>query len=101
MGVRVLRVESDRPLVRGGRFLQPEAILQDDPEIAVPVGPIRLELETPRDQRDGVVASLLLLGEHSGEVQRGGMIGRDFEDAPVDLLGRRPLLGLLQHDRDR
>ncbi len=101
VGVRVLRVESDRPLVRGGRFVQPEAILQDDPEIAVPVGPIGLELETPRDQRDGVVVSLLLMGEHSGEVQRAGMIGRDFEDAPVDLRSRRPLLGLLQHDRDR
>ena len=101
MGVRVLRVEGDRPLVRGDRLVQPEAILQDDPEVAVPVGPIGLELEAPLDQRDGVVAAALLMGEHAGEVQRAGMVGRDLEDASVDLRGRRPLLGLLQRDRDR
>jgi hypothetical protein len=33
-------------------------------------------------------------------MQRAGAIRRDFEDAPVDLRSRRPLLGLLQHDRD-
>jgi hypothetical protein len=41
------------------------------------------------------------MGEHAGEVQRRGMVGRDLEDAAVDLAGRRPLLGLLQRDRDR
>jgi hypothetical protein len=98
--VRVIRVECDRPLVRGCRFVQPEAILQDDPEIAVPVGPIGLELETPRNQRDGVSVSILLMGEHTGEVERPGMIGRDFEDVPVELRGGTPLLRLLQYDRD-
>ena len=101
VGVRVIRVEGDRLLVRRDRLVQPEPILQDDPEIAVPVGPIGLELETSLDQRDGLVASRLLMGEHSGEVQRTGMVGRDLEDAAVDLRSRRPLLGLLQHDRDR
>ena len=101
VGVRVVRVEGDRPLVRRDRLVQPEAILQHDPEVAVPVGPIGLELEAPRDQRDGVVVQLLLMREHTGEVQRAGMVGRDLEDASVDLRSRRPLLGLLQRDRDR
>ena len=99
--VRVLRVERDRALVRGGRLVQPEPVLQDDAEVAVPVGPIGLELEAPLDQRDRLVASPLLVGEHAGEVQRAGMVGRGLEDAAVDLRGRRPLLGLLQRDRDR
>jgi hypothetical protein len=34
-------------------------------------------------------------------VQRVGVVGRDLEDPAVDLPGGRPLLGLLQHDRDR
>jgi hypothetical protein len=34
-------------------------------------------------------------------VQSVGMVGRDFEDPAVDLPRGRPLLGLLQHDRDR
>ena len=101
MGVRVVRIEGDRLLVRRDRLVQPEAILQHDPEVAVPVGPIGLELEAPRDQRDGVVVQLLLMGEHTGEVQRAGMVGRDLEDGSVDLRSRRPLLGLLQRDRDR
>jgi hypothetical protein len=41
------------------------------------------------------------VGEHAGEVQRARVVGRGFEDAPVDLSGRCPLLGLLQRDRDR
>ena len=101
MRVRVLRVERDRALVGGGRLVQPQAVLQDDAEVAVPVGAIGLELEAPLDQRDGVVAAALLLREHAGEVQRAGMVGRDLEDAAVDLRGRRPLLGLLERDRDR
>ena len=55
VGVRVVRVEGDCPLVRRDRLVQPEPILQHDPEVAVPVGPIGLELEAPRDQRDGIV----------------------------------------------
>ena len=83
------------------RVIQPEAILQHDSEVAVPVGPIGLELEAPRDQRDGVVGQLLLMGEHPGEMQRAGMVGRDLEDGLVDFRGCRPLLGLLQRDGDR
>jgi hypothetical protein len=41
------------------------------------------------------------MGENTREVQRVGMVGRHFEDAAVDLASGRPLLGLLQHDRDR
>ena len=59
-----------------------------------------LELEAPLDQRYGLVAAALLLREHAGEVQRAGMLGRDLEDAAVDLRGRRQLLGLLERDRD-
>jgi hypothetical protein len=40
------------------------------------------------------------MSEDAGEVQRAGMVRRRFEDAPVDLAGGRPLLGLLQRDRD-
>ena len=34
-------------------------------------------------------------------MQRVGMVGRDLEDAAVDVRRSRPLLVLLQQDRDR
>ena len=93
MGVGVARVELDRALVSCGCLVQPETILQDDPEIAVPVGAVGLELDASLDQRDCFVASLLLMGEDSGEVQGPSMIGRGFENAAVDLGSGRVLLG--------
>ena len=60
-----------------------------------------LELEASLDQSDGLLASRLLMGENSREVQRTGMVGRRAEDGAVDLGSGRPLLGLLQHDRHR
>ena len=101
VGIGVIRVECNRMLVRRDRLVQLEPILEDDPEIAVPVRPLGLELETSLDQSDGLLAPRLLVGENPREVQRVGMVGRDFEDPAVDLPGGRPLLGLLQHDRDR
>ena len=101
VSVCVIRVECDRLLVRRGRLVQLKPILQDDPEIAVPVGPIGLELEASRDQGDGLLALRLLMRENSREVQRVGMVGLRVEDGAVDLRSGRPLLGLLQHDRDR
>ena len=83
--VGMIRIERNRALERGDRLVQLEAIPQDDPEIAVPVRPIGLELETSLDQRDGLLAPRLLMGEHSREVHRVGMVGRDFEDAAVDV----------------
>jgi hypothetical protein len=41
------------------------------------------------------------MGEHAGEVQRVGVVRRRFEDRAVDLTGSRPLLVLLENDRDR
>ena len=41
------------------------------------------------------------MGEDAREVQRVGMVGVDFKDPAVDLPRGRPLLGLLQRDRDR
>ena len=62
---------SDRARSRAGtrRSPRPAAAdrLQDDAEIAVPVGPVGLELEAPLDQRDGLVAPPLLVGEHAGD----------------------------------
>ena len=95
MCVGVGRIECNRALVRRDRLVQPEPILEDDPEIAVPVRPLGLERETSLDQSDGLLASRVLMGEDPREVQRVGMVGRGFEDPAVDLSGGRPLLGLL------
>ena len=67
----------------------------------MPVRAIGLELEAPLDQRDRLLAPRLLMGEHAREVQRIGMVRRDLEDAAVQLLRGRPLLGLVQHEGDR
>jgi len=67
----------------------------------VPVRPIGLELEASLDQRDRLPAVRLLMREHACEMQRVGMVRRGFEDGAVDLVGGRPLPGLLQHDGDR
>ena len=101
MSVGVVRVERNRVLVRCDRFVQPEPILKDDPEIAVPIRSLWLELEASLDQSNGLLASRLLMSEDAREVQRAGMVGRDLEDPAVDLAGGRPLLALLQRDRDR
>ena len=63
--IGMIRIERNRALIRGDRLVQLESIPQDDPQIAVPVRPIGLELETPLDQRDGLLAPPLLMGEHS------------------------------------
>ena len=63
--IGVIRIERNRAPIRDDRFVQLESILQDDPEIAVPVRPIGLELETPLDQRDCLLAPRLLMREHS------------------------------------
>ena len=67
----------------------------------MPVRALGLELEASLDQRDRLLAPRLLVGEHAGEVQRVGVVRRGFEDGAVDLVGGRPLPGLLQHDGDR
>ena len=99
--VGMIRIDRDRLLKRGDRLVQLEAIPQDDAQIAVPVRPIGLELEAPLDQRDASLAPPLLMGEHSGEVHGIGIVGRDLEDPAVDVVRSRPLLVLLQLDRDR
>ena len=101
MGIGVIRIECNSTLERGDRLVQLEPIPEDDPQVAVPVRPIGLELETSPDQSNGLVAAPLLMGQNTGEVQRAGMVGRSFEDPAVDLLRGRPLLVLLQHDRNR
>ena len=65
MRIGVVRIECNRASIGGDRLVQPESILQDDPQVAVPVRPIGLELETPLDQRDCLLAPRLLMGEHS------------------------------------
>ena len=99
--VGVLRVERDRALVRAGRPVQLESILQHDAQVAVPVRPPGLELEASLDQRDRLLALRLLVGEHPREVQGIRAVGRDVEDAAVDVRSGRPLLVLLQDDGDR
>jgi hypothetical protein len=101
VGVGVSRLECDRPLVRRDRLVEPEPILEDDPEVAVPVRPLGLELEAPLDQSDGLIAAGLLVSENPREVQGARIVGRDLEDRAVELSSRRPLLALLQRDRDR
>ena len=63
--IGVIRIKRNRALVCDDRIVQLESILQNDPQIAVPVRPIGLELETPLDQRDCLLAPRLLMGEHS------------------------------------
>ena len=70
----------------GDRIGQPEPILQNDAQIAVPVGALGLELETPLDQRDCLLAARPLMGEHAREVQRVSMVWRDLENRAVDVL---------------
>ena len=101
VSIGVIRVECNRLLVRPDCLVQVEPILEDDAEIAVPVRPLGLELETSLDQSDGLFAPRLLMGENPREVKRVSVVGRDFEDPAVDLPSGRPLLRLLQHDRDR
>ena len=88
-------------LTSGDRLVQLEAIAQDDPQIAVPVRSIGLELETPLDQLDRPIAPPLLMGEHSRVVDRVGQVGRHLEHAAVDVARRHPLVVLLEPNRDR
>ena len=99
--IGMIRIERNRVLTRGDRLVQLESIPQDDPQIAVPVRPIGLELEASLDQRDGLLAPPLLMGEHSRVVHRVGIVGRHLEDPAVDVARRHPLVALLQPDRDR
>ena len=99
--VGVLRFERDRALVCDDRIVELESILQDDPQIAVPVRSLRFELQAPPDQRDCILASCLLMREDAREVQRARMVGRDIKNAAVDVCGSSPLLALLQREGDR
>jgi hypothetical protein len=101
VGIGVIRIERNRMVVRRDRVVKLEPVLENDPEIAVPVRPVGLEFETFLDQSDGRLALRLLMGENPREVQRVRMVGLRFEDAAVDRPSGRPLLGLLQQDRDR
>ena len=56
---------SNLGIVLRDRLIQLELIPQDDRQIAVPVRPTGLELETSRDQLDGLLAPPFLMGEHS------------------------------------
>ena len=101
VGIGMTRIECDRALVRRRCSLQLESILQDDPEVAVPVCP------RPARARDSArsvrlpAAPALLMGEHSREMQRVSIVRRDVENAAVHVRGSRPLLVLLQQDGDR
>jgi hypothetical protein len=95
------RVDGDRAPIRVGCAVEREPVLQDDAEVAVPVGPLGLELEAAFDQFDGVVRLPLLVREDAREVQRVRMIRCNFENRGVDVRRGLPLLGLLQRDANR
>jgi len=100
VSVRVLRVDRDCMPIGVDRRIAPTDRLQNDPEIAVAIGAVRLGHETALDQRDGFFAAALLMREHAGVVQRVSMIGRDGQDAAIQFLRLRELLVLLQQNRD-
>ncbi len=101
MGVRMARIDCDRTPVRVDRAVKPVTRLEDDAEVAVPVRLIGHEREAPLDEREGFAVPPLLMREHTGVVQRTGMIGRRLEHAAVHLVGLGQLLVLLQKDRER
>ena len=75
--------------------IQLVARLQDDAEVAMPVGLIWHVGRTPRDEREGFVVPTLLMRQHTGVVQRTGMIGRSHEYPPVQLVSLGELLVFL------
>ena len=83
------------------RRVQPAADLEDNAEVAAPVGFVGRKREASLDQRKGFVVAPLLMREQAGIVQCTRVIGRGLEHAAVDLMRRRELLVLLQQDRER
>ena len=65
MGVGVTGVKRDRlPVGADGIGEEPDR-LQDDAEVAVPIGLVRPGLETPGDERQRFVALAALMSKHA------------------------------------
>ena len=75
VGIRMPRVQRDRAVIGRDGLVQTAALLEDDAEIAVPVGPVRNERQALLDEGDAIAAAPELMREHAGVVQRPRMIG--------------------------
>ncbi len=90
------RVDRNRTLVFRDRVVEPASRLQNDGEIAVPVGLIRSQGQALLHQRDCFIASALLVSQQTGVVQRVRMMWRHLEYAAIELRRLGEVLLLLQ-----
>ncbi len=76
VGIGVPGIERDRAVIGRDRLVQPAALLEDDAEIAVPVGPVRERAPgSSRSARSPSLAAPALVREHAGIVQRPRVVG--------------------------
>ena len=95
------RIERDRTPEGMHRFVQAAARLEDDAEVAVPVGHGGRERKAVLDERERLVLAALLMREHTGVVHGIRVIGNLLEDGAIDVFGRGQVPVLLAPDRDR
>ncbi len=75
--------------------------LENDAEIAIPIRMAGRELEASVDERYSVVTAPLLMSKHTSEMQRLGMIGRNFKNTFIQFLRLSQLRVFLKDNGDR
>ena len=99
--VSVAGVEFNGAFVLGDRIPESAVGLQNNPEIAMPVGLIRAESEALPDEFDGFIGSALLVRQQAGVVQSVWMVWRHIEHPSIELLCLVHVMLLLQLNRQR
>ena len=101
MSIGVTGLKRDRLPVRADGIVEQPDRLQDDAEVAVPVGLIRSGLETTGDEGQRFTAPAAMVGEHAGKVQRIRRV-RDHREHPLqERAGFVQLIVLQTLDGDR
>ena len=101
LGFREVRIQLQCAAVTGYRFGNPVQGAICFPQVVVEGSRMPLQGDRASNVIDGGLVLARLGSEHAEKMERVGMIRRDGENLPIDLLGSLQPAGLVVLDRDR
>ncbi len=101
MGLGILRLQLQCPAVAGDRLVQLPLLFQGSAQVGMGLSPVGLHRQGATDAPCGSLRIAGLAVDHAQQKPRAGLVRRDRENLPADLLGRLQPAGLMVLARSR